>query len=279
MKRTFLRSFLSLAALLLFSLSAHAQAFTHLASDNFTRANERPLSGGGNWSTPSGYGSLTILSNHLVAPASGYTPSMELWAALTWPNDQYCEVTIADQSQMASPVVRGTSSGGYMIVFVPGFIFWIEERPTQTIIAEGIPPASVSVGDVMRLEVQGTRLKAYYNGVLLASGTSSTYTSGSAGIYGYGSNSLGQLSNWDAGSIGTGVATLQVTTTSIPNAVLGQAFSFQLQATGGVTPYVWSVTPGCLQSGLSLSASGLLSGTPTQAGGPNNCTFTVIDSE
>ncbi|WP_276947100.1 G1 family glutamic endopeptidase [Ferrimicrobium acidiphilum] len=53
----------------------------------------------------------------------------------------------------------------------------------------------------------------------------------------------------------------QITTSSLPSATVGMHYRDQLQATDGVT---WSATG--LPPGMSLSASGLLSGTPTQAG-------------
>lgn len=56
-----------------------------------------------------------------------------------------------------------------------------------------------------------------------------------------------------------------ITTTSLPAGSVGTAYSYQLAATGGITPYTWSVQ-GTLPAGLSLSAAGLLSGTPTAAG-------------
>jgi hypothetical protein len=46
----------------------------------------------------------------------------------------------------------------------------------------------------------------------------------------------------------------------------GGAFSQALQATGGVAPYLWSVTSGSLPGGLTLSSAGVISGTPTTAG-------------
>lgn len=59
-----------------------------------------------------------------------------------------------------------------------------------------------------------------------------------------------------------------ITTTSpLPNATQGQAYSQTLSATGGVTPYAWSLVGGALPSGLSLAANGLVSGTPTVSGG------------
>lgn len=66
---------------------------------------------------------------------------------------------------------------------------------------------------------------------------------------------------------------LAVTTSSLPGGVVGSAYSATLAATGGASPYTWSVTAGTLPAGLSLSAStGTISGTPTVSGTSN---FTV----
>ena len=43
---------------------------------------------------------------------------------------------------------------------------------------------------------------------------------------------------------------------------VGQAFSATVPVTGGVSPYVYSIAAGALPTGLSLSASGVISGTP-----------------
>jgi large repetitive protein len=69
------------------------------------------------------------------------------------------------------------------------------------------------------------------------------------------------------------VTPLAVTTTSLPGATVGTAYSMTLAATGGTTPYTWSVSVGALPAGLSLNAStGVISGTPTTAA---ISTFTV----
>ncbi len=66
---------------------------------------------------------------------------------------------------------------------------------------------------------------------------------------------------------------LQVTTTSLPDGIVGGAYSQQLSASGGQPSYVWSLTPGslALPPGFSLSTGGEISGTPTNApfGGTN----------
>jgi len=64
--------------------------------------------------------------------------------------------------------------------------------------------------------------------------------------------------------------TLAITSTSpIPDPVIGVAYSFQLTASGGITPYAWALNGGALPPGLTLSPSGLISGTPTAAGAYN----------
>lgn len=55
---------------------------------------------------------------------------------------------------------------------------------------------------------------------------------------------------------------LSIGTTALPAGVEGTGYSVQLVATGGAAPYTWRLVSGALPSGLSLSPSGLLSGTP-----------------
>lgn len=65
---------------------------------------------------------------------------------------------------------------------------------------------------------------------------------------------------------------LTITPTNLPNATRNAAYQVQFEAVNGVAPYAWDVSAGTLCSGLTLSAGGLLSGTPTTA---ETCNFTV----
>jgi len=71
--------------------------------------------------------------------------------------------------------------------------------------------------------------------------------------------------------------TLMITTTSLPNGMPNASYSQTLAATGGVTPYSWSVSSGSLPAGLTLNANtGVISGTPSMSG---TSSFTVIATD
>jgi hypothetical protein len=66
---------------------------------------------------------------------------------------------------------------------------------------------------------------------------------------------------------GSGSSTaLHVTTSSLASGIVGSAYQAQLAATGGAAPYTWSVASGALPTGIALTSSGAIQGTPTTAG-------------
>lgn len=68
-----------------------------------------------------------------------------------------------------------------------------------------------------------------------------------------------------------------ITTTTLPQGKVGLAYSSQLVASGGTAPLTWARTAGTLPAGLTLSAAGRLSGTPTAAG-TTSFTVRALDS-
>jgi hypothetical protein len=65
---------------------------------------------------------------------------------------------------------------------------------------------------------------------------------------------------------------------ALAGGTVGTPYSVTLTATGGITPYGWSVTQGTLPAGLTLGATtGIISGTPTAAGS-SSFTVTLTDS-
>lgn len=78
-------------------------------------------------------------------------------------------------------------------------------------------------------------------------------------------NSTTSSQTWVVNSDGNGPT---ISTTTLPQATIGQAYTQQLAASGGVAPLTWTVLSGHLDSNLSVSGSGSLSGTPAS---PNEC--------
>ncbi|MFO0722680.1 MAG: putative Ig domain-containing protein [Myxococcota bacterium] len=78
----------------------------------------------------------------------------------------------------------------------------------------------------------------------------------------------------DSGGMGNLII---ITTITIPGATVGTAYSAQLAASGGTAPYSWELGPtSVLPAGLTLSAAGVISGTPTIAG---RYSFSVVATD
>jgi hypothetical protein len=70
---------------------------------------------------------------------------------------------------------------------------------------------------------------------------------------------------------------LVISTLELPDGVVNAPYSRTLSATGGTTPYTWSVSTGTLPAGLTLdAATGVISGTPTKA---VNASFSVTATD
>jgi len=94
-----------------------------------------------------------------------------------------------------------------------------------------------------------------------------------------GSTSISATINGISGStnLTVPISPLIVTTSTLPSGKLNSSFSAMLQASGGTTPYSWSITSGSLPPGLSLNSGvGLISGTPTTTG---TFSFTVLATD
>ena len=62
------------------------------------------------------------------------------------------------------------------------------------------------------------------------------------------------------------VPPLFITPTAVPPAFINTSYSLTLAVTGGKAPYTWALASGTLPAGLNISASGVISGTPTAVG-------------
>ncbi len=79
--------------------------------------------------------------------------------------------------------------------------------------------------------------------------------------------------------VSSSIQPLSVVTASLPAGTQNAGYNTMLAATGGITPYTWSISSGSLPAGLQLKTStGAITGTPAGAG-VSNFTVQVVDSE
>jgi outer membrane autotransporter protein len=91
------------------------------------------------------------------------------------------------------------------------------------------------------------------------------------------STGSGPFTQAQAFTLDVSAAALSLSPATLPTGTAGTSYSQSFTTSGGIAPYSYAITGGALPSGLSLSATGVLSGTPTAAG---SFTFdvTVTDS-
>ncbi len=77
--------------------------------------------------------------------------------------------------------------------------------------------------------------------------------------------------------VAAAATSVQITTSSLPGGQVSSAYLTSVAASGGTTPYTWSLSSGSLPAGLILISSGQISGIPTTAG-TSSFAVTVTDS-
>ncbi|MGC9941204.1 MAG: Ig domain-containing protein [Verrucomicrobiota bacterium] len=135
---------------------------------------------------------------------------------------------------------------------------------SQTLQASGgIPPYSWSIPDY------SASLPA--NLTLATNGSISGILSTSLGFYQFdvvvtdSATNSQELDGLSLDVVNPPLPPLMITNTSLPNGTIGVAYSVQLGASGGQSPYNWSLVSGSANPplGLTLYPSGIISGTPT----------------
>ncbi|NUT49605.1 MAG: S8 family serine peptidase, partial [Saccharothrix sp.] len=138
------------------------------------------------------------------------------------------------------------------------------DTATNTISGTSMAAPHVAGGAALILGAQPSLTPAQVASTMIGNSTANKITSPGTG-------SPNRLLNVGTGTPGGP----SVTNPGSRSTVVGTAVSLQLTAAGGTTPYTFSATG--LPPGLSISASGLISGTPTTVGN-YTVTATVTDS-
>ncbi len=176
-----------------------------------------------------------------------------------------------------SPVESSNSVGGATSnVLTPAVLSSpvITTQPASRTVAEGQKATfSVLAGGTAPLSYQWLK-----NGAAISGATAASYTTPQVTSAENGSTFQVEIKN-SVGSLKSASATLTVTvplafkTSTLYDATFDKAYSTTLEASGGSTPYKWSIFEGALPSGMTINATtGTISGTPTRVG---SYSFTV----
>jgi len=196
-------------------LSTQPLSLTTLASDNFNRPNAPNL--GSNWTVGTGLFSIQIINNQIESDGQGQPPGeghgKEYYTGVTFPSDQWSQAQVlASQNDVNGAIVRyqGSSDTHYV-----GFVSMIGPAKTcsvsidrdisgaPTVLAADSNYCSVSSGDYLRLQVQGSLL-SYIDvttGNLLLTVVDNQITGGSPGWSLNPNGSTPTADNWSGGSL------------------------------------------------------------------------------
>ena len=141
--------------------------------------------------------------------------------------------------------------------------------PVSATIGYGAGPSPVSLA-ITGVASSVAVVSAPAHGSAVASGTTITYTPapGYAGSDSFSYTASDAYTTTAAATVSITVSapTVVIDTASLAVATADSAYTQTLGSSGGASPYRYALSSGALPAGLSLSASGTLSGTPTATG-------------
>ncbi len=196
-----------------------------------------------------------------------------------------------DGTLSGSPLITGTFNFTITATDANGctgsrsYTIIVNTCPTVTVSPASMPGGLVGASYSQTITASGAAPPYTYSvsagtlppGLTLASGGALTGTPTTGGTFNF------TVKATDTnGCAGTRAYTVQIcptitlTPASLPNGFTAVAYSQTLSATGGVAPYTYAVTAGTLPGGLTLTAAGALSGTPTA---PGTFSFTVTATD
>ena len=235
------------------------------------------------WGTTNSYGSTQPCS---PAPGSGTSP-VAVSAAITGlaPNTTYRFRVVATN---AGGVGEG-SEGVFKTLPNPPTVVTKAATSVKSTTATATATVNPNSGEVSKCEFEYGTSISYGQTASCAAlpGGGSSPVEVTAALSGLTANTTYhyRISATNAGGTSKGsdetfktLPSLQITTASLPGGFLGAPYSQTLQASGGITPYTWSITSGTLPTGLTLNPlTGAITGTPTAAG-LQSFTVKVTDS-
>lgn len=179
-------------------------------TDSFDRANSSNL--GADWAEDSGAWSIT--SNNVANGTSGNTYRKLRWVGAAMDSANYSVEVVArsgDSSNGIGPAVRLAASSavtyyGY-VIFGGDAAYLVEITAGGETILDTGSAITASTDYTLRLEVDGSTIRGYLNGVLDVSATDASLASGPPGIMAYGGgNANTYVTTWTASDLAAAAA-------------------------------------------------------------------------
>ena len=207
-----LNSFAAPACLAAINCSSYIP-ISPIATDTFTRANTS-VSLGANWTVnnASGMGGLGIGGNQAASTSTTFT-GLSSWTGQTFGNDQWSQITVGGtapttNTQVVGPSVRNaglnvSTNYNYQCAFASGagirvITKFIAGASTTLLTTAN---SGCSTGDVLRLEVVGNQISAFYNGALDGTVSDASIASGQPGLLIFSNTTSPNISNWVGGNL------------------------------------------------------------------------------
>lgn len=175
-------------------------------TDSFDRANSSSL--GSDWAEDSG--DWSISSNNLLQGTTGNSYRKLRWVGAAMDSNDYSvEVVARSGGQGIGPAARcaGSSAVTYYgyVIFGGDAAYLVEITAGGETVLDTGSAISTGTNYTLRLEVEGTAIRGYLNGVLDVSATDASLTSGAPGIMAYGGNDSGTyVTTWTASDLASG---------------------------------------------------------------------------
>jgi hypothetical protein len=158
-------------------------------------------------------GALVINTNG-VCPNSSTNEIGVRWNGDSFNADQYSQGTLAAKPASDSFFIgvgcrhaaAGTAS--YYLYYTANTQTFFGKLVAGSFTAFGAVMGGRTVGDVLRIEAEGTTIRAKINGAQQRAQTDSALASGAAGLTGYDTSTTLRLDDWEAGNLGGTDATL-----------------------------------------------------------------------
>jgi hypothetical protein len=208
--------------------------------------------------TPAGFNDAVSSAPVTLCPAGGTDQR-----GVSLPQGSRCDIGSVELSGITPPELTGPDNA----------LFVIGTPNSVGFTATGVPTPSLSTsGDALP---SGVTFTDNGDGTATLGGTAAP---GTAGTYHFTiTASNGEAPDATIDFTLVVIDPLAITTTSLPEGTPGQPYSTTLAATGGTTPYTWTLDSGQLPPGLVLETDGTIHGTPTTRG-IYNFTVRVTDS-